>query len=124
MESMTIVTAEEYAAAHEETEVAGTRRRTPGPDGGIVPGRLAGYTHNGAHYCPECATETTATAPDGESEIPIAEYPAFETAPNGTGVGVVSGTAEIDYGGACDVCHKLLDTNILLYGAEAEQFAE
>lgn len=124
MESMTVVTASRWAEAHDSTEVAPTRRRTPGPDGGIVPGRLAGYVYDGAHYCAECATDATAPAPDGDGEIPIAEYPAFETDGRGFGVGIVSGTDEIDYGGACTVCHRLLDTNVLLYGAEAERFSE
>jgi len=124
MEGITILSAERYAEAFDNVDVAGTRRSTPGPDGGIVPGRLAGYAYDGAHYCPACAAETTAPAPDGDREIPIAEYPAFETDPYGFGVGIVSGTDEIDYGGSCHVCHKLLDTNVILYEGEAEQLGE
>jgi len=70
----------------EPDQVAPTRRRTPGEGGGVVPGRLAGYTWDGAAYCPECF-----------------------------GVGVVSGFDEADYGFSCHICHRLLDTNVLVY---------
>jgi hypothetical protein len=99
----------------EPDQVAPTRRRTPGEGGGVVPGRLAGYTWDGAAYCPECADDVTVPAPDGDGEIPMPEYPPFETDPNGFGVGVVSGFDEADYGFSCHICHRLLDTNVLVY---------
>lgn len=100
----------------DDAEVADTTRSTPGPDGGAVPGRCAGYVWDGAAYCPECAREVEAEAPDGDGTIPLSHYPAFETDPNGFGVGVIAGWDEWDYPGAsCDVCLRRLDTNVLVY---------
>lgn len=97
-------------------DVAGTRRRTPGGGGGVVPGRVAGYTHDGAAYCPGCAESVeVACVGDGETYT-LDHFPAHGHDPSGFGVGVVSGTGEWDYpGAACDVCHTTLDTNILVY---------
>lgn len=97
-------------------ETAPTDSHTPGPDGGYVPGRLAGYVWDGAAYCPDCASGVEIESPDGEGTIRMTHYPAFETDPNGFGVGIVNGSDEWDYPGAvCDVCHSYLDTNVLVY---------
>lgn len=110
----TILTPDEY---REDSDIAPTRRRTPGDGGGHVPCGLAGYTYDGAAYCPDCATdaETRPCAADGETYT-VARFPAGETDTEGFGVGVISGTDEWDYpGAACDCCHRTLDTNVLVY---------
>lgn len=122
-----------------DDQIAPTRRRTPGPDGGHVPTGLAGYTWDGAAYCPECAEDVYVTIgglpdegalegvpvkedDDGEPAVPLSHYPAYDasgnpmTDPNGFGVGVISCTDETDYpGGSCFVCHRRLQTNVLVY---------
>jgi hypothetical protein len=132
-----VTTAEEYV--DEPDQIAPTRRSTPGHGGGHVPGRLAGYTWDGAAYCPECAgdvfVEIAGEPPEGALEeapevregdhgqpaVPIPYYPPFSddgepiTDPRGFGVGVVSGLDEADYGFSCHICHRLLDTNVLTY---------
>lgn len=98
------------------TELAPTRRSTPGSQGGFVPGRLAGYTHDGEAYCPECADDIHIANPDGVGDTRMSEYPAFETDPNGFGVGVLSGFSEADAPGlSCGVCLRRLQTNIIHY---------
>jgi hypothetical protein len=102
----------------DESQIAPTRRSTPGPDGGIVPGRLAGYVWDGAAYCPECAADVDVPAPadDPRETIKMDKYPAFETDPNGFGVGTISGFDEWDAPGAtCHECHRVLQTNIITY---------
>lgn len=98
-------------------DLAPTRRGTPGEGGGVVPTGLAGYTYDGAAYCPECAesAETRPCAADGDTYT-VARFPSGEHDESGFGVGVVSCTDEWDYPGAsCDICHKRLDTNVLVY---------
>lgn len=105
----------------DDDQIAPTRRSTPGDGGGIVPGGLAGYTHDGAAYCPECAGEVEATTTDGDTYT-LDHFPAFHddgspvTDEHGFGVGIVSCTDEWDYPGAtCHECGLILDTNILVY---------
>ena len=106
-----------------EIEIASTTRRTYGKDGGIVPGRCAGYTYDGAAYCPACAAEIDVPTADSDS-YKMDHYPAFDdegrsiTDGRGFGVGVISGFDEWDSPGAsCDVCMRRLDTNIIEYEA-------
>jgi len=110
---------EVFAAAEtvESTDdLAPTRNHTPGETGGYVPQGLAGYVYNGACYCPECAFEVEIPTPDGDGETDIAHFPAFETNETGCGVGVLNCSSETDYpGDVCDVCHRTLDTNVLVY---------
>jgi hypothetical protein len=109
-----IYPAEELAPA--DVSIAPTRSRTPGEGGGHVPGGLAGYTYDGAAYCPECAEEVRAECADDGETYTLARFPSDCHDPNGFGVGIVSCTDEWDYpGAACDVCHDLLDTNVLVY---------
>lgn len=105
-----------------EDQIAPRARGSGGPDGGVVPTGLAGYVWDGAAYCPECADDVEVELPDGDGSVPISEYPAFDddgdpvTDPNGFGVGTVSCSDEWDYPGAsCHVCHRLLQTAILVY---------
>lgn len=119
---MTVIAILQASDVVDQDQIAPTRRSTPGPDGGHVPTGLAGYVWDGAAYCPECATDVMVENPDGDGETSVAEYPAYTddgdpaTDPNGFGVGVVSCSDEWDYlGASCHVCHRLLDTNILVY---------
>jgi hypothetical protein len=113
MPVIAILDAEEVT---DDENLAGYTRSTPGPNGGTVPTGCAGYTHDGAAYCPDCASEQTVVAPDGDGSIPMDHYPAFKTDPNGFGVGVLSRTDEWDYPGAsCHVCHDRLQTRLLVY---------
>mgnify|MGYP006272893355 FL=1 len=103
------------------SDLAPTTAGTPGPDGGIVPGRCAGYVYDGAAFCPECAAEIEIDTADGET-YKMDHFPAFDdegrtiTDGRGFGVGVLSGFDETDYpGDSCDVCHRRLRTNIIRY---------
>lgn len=98
-----------------DTDMAITTARTYGRDGGIVPGRCAGYTYDGAAYCPACAEEIDVPTADGET-YKMDHYPAETWDENGFGVGVISGFSEWDAPGAsCDCCFKRLNTNIIHY---------
>ena len=100
----------------DDDNIAPTRRSTPGEGGGHVPTGLAGYVYDGAVYCPECAKEVEIECADDGETYTIARFPSHSHDPNGFGVGIVSCTDETDYGGdSCRVCHRLLDTNILVY---------
>lgn len=95
-----------------ESELAPTRRSYGGPDGGYVPGRLAGFTYNGDTYCPDCADDIHVEFPSGE--YPMSAAPAFETDETGTGVASLSGFAEaLEPGHSCGVCFRRLQTNII-----------
>jgi len=114
---MTTQTTEEDGS--NETELAPTRRATPSApdrdDGGLVPGRLAGYVYDGAAYCPECAEDVEVTDADGKS-YSVATFPADKTDGRGFGVGVISGIDEWDAPGpSCTVCHRKLDVNLIKY---------
>ncbi|QCC48107.1 hypothetical protein [Halobellus limi] len=105
-----------------EIERAETTRRTYGIDGGIVPGRCAGYAYDGETYCPACAAEIDVTTADGDT-YKMDHFPAYDddgrtiTDGRGFGVGVISGFDEFEYpGGSCGVCLRRLDTNILPEG--------
>lgn len=119
MPVIAVITAEETVPT--EDDLAPTRSSTPGPDGGHVPGRLAGYTYDGAAYCPACAEDVEVETAEGETYT-LDHFPAFDDDGNrvhdgsGFGVGIVSGTDEWDYPGAsCHVCHRRLQTNVLVY---------
>jgi hypothetical protein len=96
-----------------DVDYAPTTRRTYGPDGGVVVGRCAGYTYDGAAYCPACAADIEVPTSDGDS-FPMNEYPMDTWDGRGFGVGVISGLDEWDAPGAsCHVCHGRLQTNII-----------
>ena len=98
-------------------DLAPTRRGTPGEGGGVVPTGLAGYVYDGAAYCPECAesAETRPCSADGETYT-VARFPSGGHDEAGFGVGIVSCTDESDYpGDSCFICHRRLDTNVLVY---------
>lgn len=96
-------------------DLAPTTAGTPGPDGGLVPGRCVGYVYDGAAFCPECAAEIDVPTADGET-YKMDHYPADTWDGRGFGVGVLSGFDEWDEPGAsCDVCHRRLQTNIIRY---------
>lgn len=96
-------------------DLAITKRRCYGESGGIVPGRCAGYTYDGAAYCPACAEEVEVTASDGTT-YQMDHFPNGTWDSGGFGVGVLSGFDEWDEPGAtCHVCHKRLRTNIIRY---------
>lgn len=100
------------------TETAPTTRRTYGEGGGIVPGRCAGYTYDGACYCTDCASEVVVLTAGGD-EYPMDHYPAFDddghpvTDGHGFGVGVLSGFSETDHGDSCTVCFRRLQTTVI-----------
>lgn len=100
----------------DDDQIAPTRRGTPGEGGGVVPTGLAGYTYDGAAYCPECARDVEVTSGGDGETYNVATFPADHHDKRGFGVGIVSCTDEWDHpGAACDVCHKTLRTNILVY---------
>lgn len=103
------------------SQLAGTTGRTYGKGGGMVPGRCAGYTYDGACYCPDCASDFDVPTADGET-FKMDHYPAYDddghpvTDGRGFGVGVLSKFDETDFpGDSCDVCHLRLQTTIIRY---------
>lgn len=100
------------------SQIANTTRRTYGESGGYVFGRCAGYTYDGAAYCPDCAADIEVPTSDGDS-FKMNEYPADTWDGRGFGVGVVSGMSEWDAPGpSCDVCHLRLDVTTIEYEGE------
>lgn len=77
--------------------------------------RTAGFTYDGAAYCPACAEDVTVTI-NGETMTMPEAAEVRGTDENGFGVGLVQTSSEWDAPGAsCTVCHDRLATRLIHY---------